>query len=85
MRVWQVEHTLNIVLYHSISNKICFNVSNAPLKMIRKILSRFKRGTGVYGSNYSNSRYLKRCTALPGYKSRNIFCFSDEEVHCHVK
>ena len=30
--VWQVEHTLNIVLNHSISNKICFNVSNAPLK-----------------------------------------------------
>ena len=37
MRVWQVEHTLNIVLNYSISNKICFNVSNAPLKMIRII------------------------------------------------
>ena len=34
VRVWQVEHTLNIVLNHSISNKICLNVSDAPLKMI---------------------------------------------------
>ena len=37
VHVWRVEHTLNIVLKHSISNKICFNVSNAPLKMIRII------------------------------------------------
>ena len=28
---------LNIVLNHSISNEICFNVSNAPLKMIQII------------------------------------------------
>ena len=35
--VRQVEHTLNIVLNHSISNKICFNISNAPLRMIRII------------------------------------------------
>ena len=49
VRVWQVEHTLNIVLNHSISNKICFNVNNAPLKMIRMICLLFKRGTGVYG------------------------------------
>ena len=34
---WQVELTLNIILNHSISKKICFNVSNAPLKMIRII------------------------------------------------
>ena len=37
MHVWQVEHTLNIVLNYLISNKICFNVSNAPLKIIRII------------------------------------------------
>ena len=37
VRVWQVEHTLNIILNHSISNTICFNVSNVPLKMIRII------------------------------------------------
>ena len=34
VHVWQVEHTLNIVLNHSIMNKICFNVSNALLKMM---------------------------------------------------
>ena len=37
VHVWGVEHTLNIALNYSISNKICFNVSNAPLKMIRII------------------------------------------------
>ena len=37
VRVWRIEHTLNIVLNHSILNKICFNVSNAPLKMIQII------------------------------------------------
>ena len=39
VRVWHLheEHTLNILLNYSISNKICFNVSNASMKMIRII------------------------------------------------
>ena len=49
VHVWHVEHTLNIVLNHSISNKICFNLRNALLKMIRIISRRFICVTGVYG------------------------------------
>ena len=29
VHLWQIEHTINIVLNHSILNKIYFNVSNA--------------------------------------------------------
>ena len=37
LHVWRVEQIRKIVLNRSISKKICFYVSNAPLKMIQII------------------------------------------------